>query len=141
MADKKNTHKEFAEKILAKLPKAIRDESELKAGGGDYTILKVRGKSVASVRNNNVRIVHPTDSSADSAKALAALIAEAAPEKKAEPKPKADSKSKAKDDDAAAKKAEKEAEAERAAEAKIEAEREAEAASKDDEGSKGGDAK
>jgi hypothetical protein len=90
MADKKNSHKEFAEKILAKLPTAIRKEAELKAGGGEYTILKVRGKSVASVRNNNVRIVHPTDCSADSAKELAELIGKAAPEKKAEPKPKAD---------------------------------------------------
>jgi hypothetical protein len=100
MADKKNTHKEFAGKILKALPKTIRDESELKAGGGEYTILKVRGKSVASVRNNNVRIVHPTDCSADSAKALAELIGKAAPEKKAEPEPKADKSTKAKDDDA-----------------------------------------
>jgi hypothetical protein len=132
MADSKNTHKEFADKILKALPAALRKETEAKAGGGEYTIIKVRGKSVASVRNNNVRIVHPTDSSGESAKALAALIAEAAPEKKAEPKPKADSKSKAKakakDDE------EPSAEAERAAEAAIEAEREAEAA-------KGGDAK
>jgi hypothetical protein len=97
MADKKNTHTEFAEKILAKLPKAIRDESELKAGGGEYTILKVRGKSVASVRNNNVRIVHPTDSSADSAKELAELVANAAPAKKAEPKPKAEASEKGED--------------------------------------------
>jgi hypothetical protein len=91
MAEKKHKHPEYADRILKALPAKLKAEAEVVAGGGAYSILKVCGKSVASVRDKNVRIVHPTDGSADSLKALAALIAEAAPEKKAEPKPKAKS--------------------------------------------------
>jgi hypothetical protein len=97
MADKKHTHPEVADRILKALPKGVRDNAELKAGGGEYTILRVNGKSVASVRDNAVRIVHPHDSSAAAAKALAALIADAAP--KPEPKAKAE-KPKADDESA-----------------------------------------
>ena len=93
MADKKAAaHPDYAERIVKALPAKVREAAEVVAGGGAYTILKVNGKSVASVRDKNVRIVHPTDGSADSLKALAALIAEAAPEAKPEPKPKADKK-------------------------------------------------
>lgn len=129
MADKKAAHPEYAERIVKALPAKVRDAAEVVAGGGAYSILKIHGKSVASVRDRNVRIVHPTDGSADSLKALAKLIAEAAPEAKPEPKPKAD-KAKASKSKAKPKAADEEpsAEAERAAEAEIEAAREAEAA-------------
>ncbi len=90
MADKKAAaHPDYAERIVKALPPKVREAAEVVAGGGAYSILKVHGKSVASVRDRNVRIVHPTDGSADSLKALAKLIAEAAPEAKPEPKPKA----------------------------------------------------
>lgn len=90
MADKKAAaHPDYAERIVKALPAKVREAAEVVAGGGAYSILKVHGRSVASVRDKNVRIVHPTDGSADSLKALAALIAEAAPEAKPEPKPKA----------------------------------------------------
>lgn len=62
----------------------VRERAEVVAGGGAYSILKIDGRSVASVRDRNVRIVHPTDGSADSLKALAKLIADAAPEPKNE---------------------------------------------------------
>lgn len=120
MADKKPAaHPDHAARIVKALPAKVREAAEVVAGGGAYSILKVHGKSVASVRDKNVRIVHPTDGSADSLKALAKLIAEAAPEAKPEPKPKAAKK--------AAKPKEPSPEAERAAEAEIEAAREAEA--------------
>jgi hypothetical protein len=89
MADKKAAaHPGYAERIVKALPPKVREVAEVVAGGGAYSILKVHGKSVASIRDRNVRIVHPTDGSADSLKALAKLIAEAAPEAKPEPEPK-----------------------------------------------------
>lgn len=89
-ADKKAAvHPDHAEKIVKALPAKVREAAEVVAGGGAYSILKIHGKSVASVRDRNVRIVHPTDGSADSLKALAKLVAEAAPEAKPEPTPKA----------------------------------------------------
>jgi hypothetical protein len=72
MADKKAAaHPDYAERIVKALPAKVREAAEVVAGGGAYSILKVHGKSVASVRDKNVRIVHPTDGSADSLKALA----------------------------------------------------------------------
>lgn len=92
-ADKKPAaHPDYAARIVKALPAKVRDAAEVVAGGGAYSILKVQGKSVASIRDRNVRIVHPTDGSAESLKALAALIAAAAPEAKPEPKPKAETK-------------------------------------------------
>jgi hypothetical protein len=120
MADKKaRVHPQLAERIVKALPPKVKAEAEVKAGGGPYSIIRVRGRSIASVRDNAVRVVHPTDGSADSLKALAKLIAEAAPEAK----PKADKKApKSK----APKGEEPSVEAERAAEAEIETAREAE---------------
>jgi hypothetical protein len=136
MADKKaHVHAAHAERIVKALPAKVREAAEVKAGGGEYTIIRVNGKTVASVRDRNVRVTHPTDGSADSLKALAKLIGEAAPDEKPEPKPKADKKaSKPKAKPKPKEDKEPTAEQERAAEAKIEAEREAEA-------SKAGDAK
>jgi hypothetical protein len=98
MADKKaHVHPQLAERIVKALPAKVREAAEVVAGGGAYSILKVHGKSVASIRDRNVRIVHPTDGSADSLKALAKLIAEAAPEAKPEPKAEGDDEGKAED--------------------------------------------
>jgi hypothetical protein len=81
----KETNLVNAEKLLAKLPKALRDESEVvDRPGKAYTILKVRGSSVASVRDNAIRIVHAYDGSAGATAAFAKQIEDAAPE----PKPK-----------------------------------------------------
>lgn len=74
-----HVHADYAERIVKALPAKLKEAVEVKPGGGEYTIIKVNGKSVASVRDRNVRIVHPTDGSADSLKALAKLIGEAAP--------------------------------------------------------------
>ncbi len=90
MADKKHTHPEHAERIAKALPAKVRERAEVKAGGGAYTIIRVNDRSVASIRDNAVRILHPTDGSADSLKALAKLVAEAAPEPKADKPAKAD---------------------------------------------------
>jgi hypothetical protein len=91
MADKKaHAHPDHAARIVKALPAKVREAVEvITKEGKPYSVLKINGTSVASVRDRNVRIVHPTDGSADSLKALAALIAEAAPEAKPEPKPKA----------------------------------------------------
>lgn len=89
-----HAHPDYAERIVKALPAKIREAAEVVAGGGAYSILKVNGKSVASIRDRNVRIVHPTDGSAGSLKALAKLIADAAPKAKANAeKPKADDES------------------------------------------------
>jgi hypothetical protein len=100
MAAAKGTHvhADHAERIVKALPAKVRERAEVKAGGGAYSILKIDGKSVASVRDRNVRIVHPTDGSAASLKALAKLIADAAPEAKPEPKEKKSTEAKAEDD-------------------------------------------
>lgn len=92
MADKE-TNLVNAEKLLAKLPKTLRDESEVvEKPGKPYSILKVRGHSIASVRDNAVRLVHAFDGSTAATAAFAKLIEESAPEAKPEPKPKADKK-------------------------------------------------
>ncbi|MGH3373137.1 MAG: hypothetical protein ACRDP6_00210 [Actinoallomurus sp.] len=88
MADKKAAvHPDFAVKVMGALPDDLRKSAELKKGGGEYTILRVRGKSVASIRDKNVRIVHPHGGTAAEATALGKLIAKAAPAEA--PKPKA----------------------------------------------------
>jgi hypothetical protein len=93
-ADKKAAvHPDFAIKVMGALPDELRKSAELKKGGGEYTILKVRGKSVASIRDRNVRIVHPHGGTAAEATALGKLIAKAAPAEA--PKPKAEKPAKA----------------------------------------------
>jgi hypothetical protein len=80
MPDKKaHTHPDFAVKVMGKIPPELRKSVELKKGSGEYTILKVRGRSVASIRDGSCRIVHPHDGSATAAASLAKLIADAAP--------------------------------------------------------------
>lgn len=80
-------HPDFALKVMGALPDELRKSAELKKGGGEYTILKVRGKSVASIRDRNVRIVHPHGGTAAEATALGKLIAKAAPDEAPKPKP------------------------------------------------------
>ena len=92
-ADKKvHTHPEFALKVLGALPAEMRKTAELKGGDRPYTILKVRGKSIASIRDAACRIVHPHDGTAQDAKDLAKMIAAAAPSgtKADKPKPEGD---------------------------------------------------
>jgi hypothetical protein len=82
-----HVHPDFALKVMGALPDDLRKSAELKKGGGEYTILKVRGKSVASIRDKHVRIVHLHGGTAAEAAALGKLIAKAAPAEA--PKPKA----------------------------------------------------
>src|SRR4051794_36800303 len=77
-AEKKPAHQATAERILAKLPKAVRDEAEVEQGGGEYHLLKVGGKTVASVRNRNVRVTFRHGGTAAEADALAKVVADAA---------------------------------------------------------------
>lgn len=76
-AEKKSDHEVTAERIQAKLPKAIRDEAEVEQGGGEYHLLKVGGKTVASVRNRNVRVTFRHGGTAADAEALAKVVADA----------------------------------------------------------------
>lgn len=89
-----HVHPDFAVKVLGALPDDLRKSAELKRGGGEYTILKVRGKSVASIRDKNTRITHPHGGTVAEATALGKLIAKAAPDDA--PKPKAKAKAPAK---------------------------------------------
>lgn len=90
-ADKKAAvHPDFALKVMGALPDDLRKSAELKKGGGEYTILKVRGRSVASIRDRSVRVVHPHGGTAAEATALGKLIAKAAPAEA--PKPEAGKK-------------------------------------------------
>jgi phosphosulfolactate phosphohydrolase-like enzyme len=73
MADKKQDHADLAEQVAAKLPKQVRDRSEIVAGSGAYSLLKVDGRTVASVRGNGARVTYRTDA----AEVLAAAIKEA----------------------------------------------------------------
>ena len=58
-ADKKPAvHPEFAIKVMGALPAELRKSAELKKGAGEYTTLRVRGKTVASIRDKNIRITH-----------------------------------------------------------------------------------
>jgi hypothetical protein len=92
----KETNLINAEKLLAKLPKALRDESEVvEKPGKAYSLLKIPGFSTVSVRDAGVRLVHPFDGSPDDVKAVAALIEEGTLRARSE-KPKEDKKSSAK---------------------------------------------
>ncbi len=93
---KTHTHNDFAVMVMGKLPAELRKSVQIKKGGGEYTIIKVRGRSVASVRDGNCRIVHPHDGTLDAAGALAKLIAEAAPTEKPKSKPKSEGEGKSK---------------------------------------------
>ena len=84
MAESKPAHEVTAERILAKLPKAVRDEAEVEPGGGEYHLLKVGGKTVASVRNRNVRVTFRHGGTAADAEALAKVVAKAAATKSPE---------------------------------------------------------
>ena len=83
MAD---AHSDFAAKVLVKLPKATRDEAEVVEGSGAYSILKVGGRSVASIRGKNARITFAHKATAKDADDLAKLVAKAATTKAAAPK-------------------------------------------------------
>ena len=89
MADKKSSdeHAAVAEAVVAKLPKALRDTVEVEAGGGAYTLLKVDGRTVASVRAKNIRVTFRHDGSAASVASLAKAVGEAAATKVADPPP------------------------------------------------------
>jgi hypothetical protein len=75
--DKKPEHQAFAEKVLAKLPKAVRDEAEAVPGGGAYSLLKVGGRTVASIRGNSARVTFRHDGGAEAAARFASLTADA----------------------------------------------------------------
>jgi hypothetical protein len=105
-----------AERIVAAAPKAVRDETTIEAGGGKYSLVKYRGRTLLSVRSKNVRVTVSHDGSAAAARKLTVLFAEAAesvPVK--EPKPTAEEKAAAKAEKEATKEA---AAAEKAASAK-----------------------
>jgi hypothetical protein len=137
MADKSD-HLAAAEKLLAKLPKAVRDGATLEEGGGEYTLLKFGGRTVASIRPKNVRITVGHDGTTDAMEAIAPTVAEAATsrpalktpeEREAEREAKREAKEKEREEAKAKKEAEKEAkkkEKEEADAAKAEAEAEKE---------------
>jgi len=95
-----HVHPDFALKVMGALPDDLRKSAELKKGGGEYTILKVRGKSVASIRDRNVRIVHPHGGTAAEATALGKLTAKAVPAEPPKPKAAAKKAAESKSDDA-----------------------------------------
>lgn len=68
----------FAERLVKSLPKAVRDQTVVEQGGGKYALVKHDGRTVASVRSRNVKIVHSIDGSAGMADALAPIVASAA---------------------------------------------------------------
>lgn len=125
----KQDYQVAAERLVAKLPKAVRDKTELEAGGGKYTLVKFGGRTVASVRSKNVRITIGHDGTVDALAALAPAVAEAATSRPALKTP---------EERAAEKKAKKEAKEKEKAEAKAKAEAEAaakaEADAEEDEG-------
>lgn len=91
MATKTETpdYQEAAERLVAKLPKAVRDKTTIESGGGKYALVKYGGRTVASVRSKNVRVTFGHSGSADSLGELAGAVAEAAksrPEVKAKKK-------------------------------------------------------
>jgi hypothetical protein len=74
----KADHLAAAEKLVAKLPKAVREAATVEEGKGKYTLVKYGGRTVASVRSKNVRITIGHDGSAAAVGALAPAVAEAA---------------------------------------------------------------
>ncbi len=82
-----------AEKLKAKLPKAVRDKAEVVGGEKPYALLKFGGRTVASVRPKNVRVTFGYDS-VESLTALAPVLAEAA-----RSRPEVQRKEKAEDDE------------------------------------------
>ena len=58
-SDEKQVHVQFAERVLDELPADAKTDAELKPGKGAYTLLRVRGRSVASIRNRNARVTMP----------------------------------------------------------------------------------
>ena len=84
---KDHTHPDFAVRVMGKTPAELRKSVEIKKGSGEYSIIRVRGRSIASVRDGSAKINHRHSGTAEDAARLAALIAEAAPAEA--PKPKA----------------------------------------------------
>jgi hypothetical protein len=125
----KADHLVAAERLVAKLPKTVRDAATLEEGGGEYTLLKYGGRTVASIRNKNVRITVGHDGTTDTLASLAPAVAEAATsrppvktpeEREAEREAKKEVKEKEKAEAKAKKEAEKQAKAEAKAEAEAE---------------------
>lgn len=128
----KSDHLIAAERLVSKLPKAVREGATLEEGGGEYTLLKFGGRTVASVRPKNVRITVGHDGTTDTLASLAPAVAEAATSRPAlktpeEREAERQAKREAKEKEKAEAKAKKEAEKEAKAEAKREAEAEEEA--------------
>jgi hypothetical protein len=112
----KSDHMVAAERLVKALPSAVRKKAEVEEGKGKYTLVKVGGRTVASVRSKNVRLTFGHDGTADSVAGLADALAEAAgsrppvktmEEREAEKKAKTEAKA-----EAAAKKKEEEEKAE-----------------------------
>jgi hypothetical protein len=122
----KSDHLIAAERLVSKLPKQVRDGATLEEGGGEYTLLKYGGRTVASVRNKNVRITVGHDGTTDTLAALAPAVAEAATSRPAlktpeEREAEREAKKEAKEKERAEAKARKEEEKEAKKKAKEEA--------------------
>lgn len=128
----KDDHTVVAEKIVAKMPKAVREKATVEAGKGKYTTIQFGGRTVASVRSKNVRITYGHDGTASDAGSLASLIADAATSRpavktKEEREAEKEQKKKEREEAKAKKEAEKEAAKKKKEEAEAKAEAEAEA--------------
>jgi hypothetical protein len=100
----KPDHLVAAERLVGKLPKKVRDGVTVEQGKGKYTLLIHGNRTVASVRNKNIRLTFGHDGTASSLGELASCVAEAATsrppvlskeEKEAAKQAKADAKKKA----------------------------------------------
>lgn len=77
MAEKPD-HLVAAERLVGKLPKAVREGATAEKGKGKYSLVKFGNRTVASVRAANVRITVGHDGSAGQLADLAPLVAQAA---------------------------------------------------------------
>ncbi len=77
MAESKE-HAAVAAAAVAKLPKALRDEIEVAEGKGPYSLIKLRGRTVASVRSTNARVTYLHPGGPEGAALLAKAVTEAA---------------------------------------------------------------
>lgn len=128
----KDEYVSHAEKIVSKMPKAIRDKAEVETGKGKYALIKYGGRTVASVRSKNVRITLGHDGTAASLAELAGTVAAAAESRpplktKEEREAEKEQKRKEREEAKAKKEAEKEAKQKEKEEAEAKAEAEAEA--------------
>lgn len=101
----KSDHTIAAERLVKALPSAVRKTAEVEDGKGKYTLVKVGGRTVASVRSKNVRLTFGHDGTTDSLSELGDALAQAAgsrppvktpEEREAEKKAKAEAKAEAK---------------------------------------------